>query len=77
MKEAIKVSDEVHEKITNIQNVFWKSYKDFRVTKDMRQHNNEMDALMEMYKNDNAMYNFCDWLRCAWSPIINGIKELS
>lgn len=65
----------MHEKIADIQNSFWKAYKNFIKTKDMRQYNADTDAIFERYKNDGIMLNFCKGLIVAWCPVINQIKE--
>ncbi|MEY8495783.1 hypothetical protein AALC16_22645 [Lachnospiraceae bacterium 29-91] len=65
----------MHEKIADIQNSFWKAYKDFMKTKDMRQYNTDTDAIFERYKSDGIMLNFCKGLIVAWCPVINQIKE--
>lgn len=67
----------MHEKICDIQNAFWKAYKDFSETKDMRKYNNDVDALIEKYRHDGILLNFCQNLALTWTPVINGIKEWS
>lgn len=67
----------VNEKITDIQNLFWKAYKDFKSTKDMRQYNIDASKIIDKYKHDPVMNQFAVNLRFAWTPVINGIKEWS
>lgn len=68
----------MHEKLTDIQNAFWKAYKDFKETKDMRQYNMDMDKILDKYKRDKKeLFDFCVSLKFAWTPIINGMKEWS
>ena len=68
----------MHEKLTDIQNSFWKAYKDFKETKDMRQYNIDMDKILDKYRHDKKeLFDFCVSLKFAWPPIINGMKEWS
>lgn len=67
----------MHEKISNIQNAFWKAYKDFLQTMDVKQYNDAIDTLLEKHRHDRTMINFCQALCVAWTPIINGVKEWS
>lgn len=68
----------MHEKISDIQNSFWKAYKDFVRTKDMRQYNMDVDAILDKYKHDKKeLFNFCVSIKLSWTPIINGLKEWS
>lgn len=68
----------MHEKLTDIQNSFWKAYKDFKETKDMRQYNIDMDKILDKYRHDKKeLFDFCVSLKFAWTPIINGMKEWS
>ena len=65
----------MHEKIVDIQNSFWKAYKDFIKTNDMCQYNDDLKIITSKYKGDKVMFNFCFNLLCSWAPIINQIKE--
>ena len=68
----------MHEKLADIQNAFWKAYKDFKETKDMRQYNMDMDEILDRYRHDKKeLFDFCVSLKFAWVPIINGLKEWS
>ena len=65
----------MHEKLMDIQNSFWKEYKCFGQTKDMRQYNKDMGEIISRYKGDVAMSEFIKRLGFAWIPIINGMME--
>lgn len=67
----------MHEKISDIQNSFWNAYKDFMRTKDMKKYNGDINAVLEKYRHDRTMLNFCQGLSVSWTPVINGIKEWS
>ncbi len=60
----------MHEKIVDIQNAFWKAYKDFLTNRDVRQYENTINTLFEKYRNDELMSQFCEGLICTWAPII-------
>ncbi len=65
----------MHEKIADIQNSFWAAYKDFIRTKDMRQYNMDLDKIMDRYRHDKPMHDFCISLKFAWAPIMNELKR--
>lgn len=68
----------MHEKLADIQNAFWKAYRDFNRTRDMRKYNMDMDEILDRYKHDKKeLFDFCVSLKFAWAPIINGLKEWS
>ena len=68
----------MHEKLTDIQNAFWKAYRDFNRTRDMRKYNMDMDEILDRYKHDKKeLFDFCVSLKFAWAQIINGLKEWS
>lgn len=67
----------MHDKITDIQNAFWKAYKAFRETKDMKQYNTDIGVIVKKYEAIPQMRRFCESLVFAWTPIINGLKEWS
>ncbi len=45
----------MHEKIVDIQNAFWKAYKDFLKDMDVKQYEQSVNALFEKYRNDRPM----------------------
>ena len=45
----------MHEKITDIQNLFWKAYKNYKGTGSMSQYNADVDEIIEKYRDDHAM----------------------
>lgn len=61
----------MHEKLMDIQNSFWRAYKDFSETKDMGRWNKDLGALAGKYNGDRLMFGFVKWLAFAWSPIVN------
>lgn len=65
----------MHEKICDIQNGFWKAYKDFMKSGDMKKYNEDLDIIFGKYENDGYMLNFCKSLLIAWTPVVNKIKE--
>lgn len=65
----------MHEKITDIQNSFWKAYKNYKGTGSMSQYNADVDEIIKRYRDDNAMLNFCKNLAISWAPVINKMKE--
>ncbi len=60
----------MHEKIVDIQNAFWKAYKDFLKDMDVKQYEQSVNALFEKYRNDKPMAQFCEDLIKAWVPIV-------
>lgn len=66
--------EEIHEILTDIQNSFWRAYRNFAQTKDMRKCNMDFDAILDRYKSDEMMLNFCKGLIVAWCPVINRLK---
>lgn len=65
----------MHEKITDIQNSFWKAYKDFRENQDYEQYNTSVKAIAKKYQSDKKMLDFIKSLLIAWTPVINLWKE--
>lgn len=65
----------MHEKITDIQNLFWKAYKNYKDTGSMSQYNADVDEIIKRYRDDHAMLNFCKNLAISWAPVINEMKE--
>lgn len=65
----------MHEKITDIQNLFWKAYKNYKDTGSMSQYNADVDEIIKRYRDDNTMLNFCKNLAISWAPVINEMKE--
>lgn len=74
MQEKIK---ERHKEITHIQNTIWAAYKDFLSDHDMAACNHKMQDLAREYvfKGDEQLLTFVQWLLITWSPIINGFAE--
>lgn len=62
----------MHEKIVDIQNAFWKAYKEFLANRDVRQYEKTINTLFEKYRNDDLMAQFCEGLISTWAPIIYG-----
>ena len=67
----------MHEKIADIQNSFWKAYKNFKDTKDMTKYNEDIEKITDRYQYHGQLTVFCFNMACAWAPIINGMKEWS
>lgn len=67
----------MHEKIVDIQNSFWKAYKDFLQSKDVREYEKSINTLFERYRNDELMAQFCEGFINAWAPIIYGWEKRS
>lgn len=68
----------MNEKITDVQNLFWKAYKDFYNGRDIEKYNIDLGKILEKYRLvDPCIYNFCLSLKIAWAPIINGLKKWS
>lgn len=64
----------MHEKIADIQNSFWKAYKNFRKTKDVNQWCNEAGMIWNRYRHDKYPYfAFCEASFFAWSSLIGVI----
>ena len=41
----------------------------------MSQYNADVDGIVEKYRNDRIMLNFCKNLVISWAPVINKMKE--
>lgn len=41
----------------------------------MSQYNADVDGIIEKYRDDHAMLNFCKNLVISWTPVINEMKE--
>ena len=67
----------MHEKITDIQNLFWTAYRRFSQTRDMGQYNADVKKIMEKYAWDPPLREFCEDLIWSWGKLINGLKEWS
>ena len=65
----------MHEKITDIQNSFWKAYKGFLKHKNMDQYMDELCKIKEKYRHDPVMLRFYKNLACSWSPVMVAIQE--
>ncbi len=65
----------MHEKITDIQNSFWKAYKDFGENQDYKQYNTSVKEIAKKYQSDKEMLDFVKSLLIAWAPVINLWKE--
>lgn len=65
----------MHEKIVDVQNSFWKAYKDFYETRDMRKYNQDVDRIVSRYVSNPSMLQFCQNLVFAWAPVVNEFKE--
>ena len=64
----------IHASIADIQNSFWKAYRDFQGEKSMRKYDADTDVIFDRYKSDGMMLNFCKGLIVAWCPVINRLK---
>lgn len=65
----------MHEKITDIQNSFWKAYKDFRENQDYKQYNTSIKAIAKKYQSDKVLLDFIKYLSISWTIVINLWKE--
>lgn len=65
----------MHEKITDIQNSFWKAYKDFRQNQDYKQYNASVKAIAKKYQSDKVLLDFIKYLSISWTIVINLWKE--
>ena len=52
-----------------------KAYKNYKGTGSMSQYNADVDGIIEKYRDDHAMLNFCKNLVISWAPVINEMKE--
>lgn len=72
---------EMHTEIKEIQNGFWKAYKDFANSGDMKKYNDDIDVIVEKICNlkDKELAKIlkasCDNFVCGWAIIINEMKE--
>lgn len=67
----------MNEKITDIQNSFWKAYKNFLQTKDVNQWCDEMGRILNKYRHDKHPYfAFCETTFFAWSELIGAIRVM-
>lgn len=64
----------MEEDIKNIQNGFWKIYKQFTQDKDMGKYNKEVKELVGKYKGNEFLFPFCQNLAITWAPVINRLK---
>lgn len=67
----------MYEKIRDIQNSFWKAYTSFYRTRDMRQYNIDVNEILDRYRFEKPLHDFCIGIKLSWAPIINGLKEWS
>ncbi len=51
------------------------AYKNYKDTGSMSQYNADVDGIVEKYRNDRIMLNFCKNLIISWAPVINKVKE--
>lgn len=66
-----------HDDIVNIQNTFWKAYKEARELRSLSKYNKDVDALIGKYirEENSAAYTFCQDLVIAWAPIMNEVVK--
>lgn len=61
----------MHEKIIDIQNSFWKAYKDFGKSRDMEEYNKDIDVILRKYQFNRPMLQFCQTLGATWTSVVN------
>lgn len=67
----------IHEKIVDIQNLFWGAYKNFSKTMNVNQWSNEMGKIFEKYRHDdNHLYIFCEDLLNGWTPMLSALLDM-
>lgn len=67
----------MHEKIADIQNSFWKAYKNFRQTMDVNQWAEDIGKILDKYKNDKQyFYMFCECQFSGWSAVLSAMRVL-
>lgn len=64
----------MEEDIKNIQNEFWRCYKEFIKDKDMNKYNKNIQELINMYKDNKLLLLFCQDIAFAWAPVINNLN---
>lgn len=64
-----KKSEQMFEKIKDIQNTSWTIFREFLETHDMEKYNKRSEELVQKYKDD-ALCIFCENLLITWAPII-------
>lgn len=62
-------SEQMFEKIKDIQNIVWTMFREFLETHDMEKYNQRAAALVQKYKEDELCI-FCQNLLLTWAPII-------
>lgn len=67
----------MHEKIADIQNSFWKAYKNFTQTMDVNQWTDEVGVILERYRHDiQPLYTFCENQLYGWSAVLNVMRVM-
>lgn len=65
----------MHEKIADIQNSFWKAYKNFKETMDVNQWADEVGIIMEKYRHDKQpLCTFCENQLYGWSAVLSVMR---
>lgn len=63
----------MHEKIRDIQNAFWKAYKDYANTFDKCKYENDVIKIENKYRENTLLFSFCQNMAVSWVPIINSL----
>lgn len=66
----------MHEKLCDVNNSFWKAYKEFLNDYDIPKWQDSVADIMERYNGDSFFYSFCLNLAFTWTPIINELKRV-
>lgn len=71
-----KAIGKLHEELRDIQNGFWKAYKEYASSGDMRKYNKDLKAILERHRTDMEMLEFCQNLAVTWTPVICRVQRL-
>lgn len=67
----------MHEKLADIQNSFWKAYKNFTQTMDVNQWADEVGEILERYRQDiQPLYTFCENQLYGWSAVLSAMRVM-
>lgn len=80
-EENSKLLD-MHNEIKEIQNAYWKAYKDFANSGDVKKYNGDTDVITKKICNlkDKELAKILksanDYFICGWAIIVNEMKGL-
>lgn len=68
-KEMDEKSEQMYEKIKDIQNTIWIIFREFMKTHNMEMYNKRSEELVQKYKEDE-LCTFCENQLISWAPVI-------